>query len=53
MKAIAREAAEEPELVRSAPRSQPVGRLDEVKAVKQLIVKHGFEEHPAEAPASR
>ncbi len=53
MKAIAREAAEEPELVRQAPRSQPVGRLDEVKAVKQLIVKHGFEEHPAEAPASR
>jgi glycine dehydrogenase subunit 2 len=53
MKAIAREAAAEPELLHKAPRSQPIGRLDEVKAVKQLIVKHGFEERPAEAPANR
>ena len=53
MKAIAREATDDPELVRQAPRSQAVGRLDEVKAVKQLVVKHGFEAHPAEAPASR
>ena len=52
MKAIAREAAEEPELLHEAPHSQPVGRLDEVKAVKQLVVKHGFEERPAEAHAS-
>ena len=53
MKAIAREAAEEPELLHEAPHSQPVGRLDEVKAVKQLVVKHGFEERPAEAHASQ
>ncbi len=52
MNAIAREAAEEPELLHAAPHSQPVGRLDEVKAVKQLVVKHGFEERPAEAHAS-
>ena len=52
MKAIAREAREQPELLHSAPHSQPVGRLDEVKAVKQLVVKHGFEHHPAEARAS-
>ncbi|MET0939089.1 MAG: aminomethyl-transferring glycine dehydrogenase subunit GcvPB [Gaiellaceae bacterium] len=53
MKAIAREAADEPELLREAPHSQPVGRLDEVKAVKQLVVKHGFEQHSAEAHASQ
>jgi glycine dehydrogenase subunit 2 len=53
MKAIAREATEQPELLHEAPHSQPVGRLDEVKAVKQLVVKHGFGERPAEAPASR
>jgi glycine dehydrogenase subunit 2 len=53
MKTIAREAATEPELLHEAPHAQPVGRLDEVKAVKQLVVKHGFEQYPAEAHASR
>ena len=53
MNVIAREAAEEPELLHAAPHSQPVGRLDEVKAVKQLVVKHGFEERPAAAHASQ
>jgi glycine dehydrogenase subunit 2 len=49
---IAREAAEEPDVVRNAPHSQPVRRLDEVKAAKQAIVRYGFEEHPAaERPA--
>jgi glycine dehydrogenase subunit 2 len=48
---IAREAREEPELLRDAPHSQPVGRLDEVKAVKELVVKHGFEDR-AGAPAA-
>jgi glycine dehydrogenase subunit 2 len=46
MLAIAREAAEEPELLREAPRSRPVRRLDEVKAAKRAIVKYGFDEHP-------
>jgi glycine dehydrogenase subunit 2 len=44
---IAREAAEEPDVVRSAPHSQPVRRLDEVKAAKQALVRYGFEDHPA------
>jgi glycine dehydrogenase subunit 2 len=54
MVAIAREAAEEPEAVRSAPHGRPVGRLDEVKAAKRAIVRYGFEQHPdlAAAPAA-
>jgi glycine dehydrogenase subunit 2 len=50
MLAIAREAAERPELLKEAPHSRPVRRLDEVKAVKELVVKYGFEEHPQLAP---
>jgi glycine dehydrogenase subunit 2 len=50
MREIAREAREEPELLRNAPHAQPVGRLDEVKAVKELVVRHRFEDR-AEAPA--
>ena len=51
MRQIAAEARKDPDLLRAAPHSQPVGRLDEVKAVKELVVKHGFEEL-AEAPAA-
>ena len=43
---LAREAAESPELLREAPHSRPVRRLDEAKAVKRLVVKYGFDEHP-------
>jgi glycine dehydrogenase subunit 2 len=46
MRAIAREAAEEPELVKDAPHNRPVRRLDEVKAAKRSVVKYGFEDHP-------
>jgi glycine dehydrogenase subunit 2 len=46
MLAIAREAAEEPELLKEAPRSRPVRRLDEVKAAKRAVVRYGFEQHP-------
>jgi glycine cleavage system P protein (glycine dehydrogenase) subunit 2 len=46
MRAIAREAAEQPDLVKDAPHGRPVKRLDEVKAAKRAIVKYGFEEHP-------
>jgi glycine dehydrogenase subunit 2 len=46
MLAIAREAAERPELLREAPHTRPVARLDEVKAAKRAIVRYGFEEHP-------
>ena len=35
MIAIAREAKEEPELLKSAPHDTPVGRLDEVRAARQ------------------
>jgi glycine dehydrogenase subunit 2 len=52
MVVIAHEAAESPELVREAPRTRPVGRLDEVKAVKQLVVRYGFEDRAAAAPTA-
>ena len=47
MLAIAREAAEEPALLKEAPHHRPVKRLDEVRAAKHPVVKYGFEEHPA------
>src|SRR3954447_25533664 len=46
MLAIAREAAEQPELLREAPPHRPVQGLDEVRAAKQPIVKYAFEDHP-------
>jgi hypothetical protein len=46
MRTIAREAAEDREILKSAPHDRPVKRLDEVKAAKRAIVKYGFEEHP-------
>jgi glycine dehydrogenase subunit 2 len=56
MLAIAREAADDPELLKDAPHHRPVRRLDEVRAAKRPVVKYGFEEHPqadaAPAPAA-
>jgi glycine dehydrogenase subunit 2 len=49
MLAIAREAADDPELVKNAPTSRPVRRLDEVKAAKNPVVRYLFEEHPTGA----
>jgi glycine dehydrogenase subunit 2 len=46
MLAIADEAATEPEVLKTAPHGRAVGRLDEAKAVKRLVVRYGFEEHP-------
>jgi glycine dehydrogenase subunit 2 len=46
MLAIAREAADEPELLKEAPHHRPVQRLDEVRAAKHPVVKYGFEGHP-------
>ena len=46
MLAIAREAAEQPELLQEAPHDRPVRRLDEVKAARRAVVRYGFEEHP-------
>jgi glycine dehydrogenase subunit 2 len=50
MLAIAKEAAENGEVLKSAPHNRPVRRLDEVKAAKQMVVKYGFEAHPDLAP---
>jgi glycine dehydrogenase subunit 2 len=46
MLAIAREAGEQPELLKDAPHNRPVQRLDEVKAAKRAVVRYGFEDHP-------
>ncbi len=43
MLAIVREAAEDPELLRSAPHGRPVGRLDEVRAVRAPVVRYHFD----------
>jgi glycine dehydrogenase subunit 2 len=44
---IAREAADEPEVLKEAPHHRPVKRLDEVRAARRPVVKYGFEEHAA------
>jgi glycine dehydrogenase subunit 2 len=46
MLAIAREAADDVAVLKEAPHHRPVRRLDEARAVKSLVVKYGFEEHP-------
>ena len=48
MLAIAREAAAEPERVKAAPHGRPVGRLDEVRAAKNPVVRYAFEGAPEE-----
>src|SRR5438309_1670161 len=45
MLAIAREAAEDTQLLKDAPHDRPVRRLDEVRAAKNPVVKYGFERH--------
>jgi glycine dehydrogenase subunit 2 len=47
MQAIAREAAESPELLKEAPHGRPVRRLDEVRAAKQPILRYAFDDDPA------
>jgi glycine dehydrogenase subunit 2 len=42
MRQIVREAADDPDLLRTAPRTRPVQRLDEVRAAKEPVVKHDF-----------
>jgi glycine dehydrogenase subunit 2 len=46
MRAIAAEAASNPQVLKDAPHRRPVRRLDEVKAAKRAVVKYGFDEHP-------
>jgi len=38
MKQIAREARETPDLLHSAPHVTPVGRVDDVRAAKDLVL---------------
>jgi glycine dehydrogenase subunit 2 len=52
MQSIAREAATEPAILKEAPHSRPVGRLDEVKAVKEPVVRWRFEEEPSAVPTA-
>ncbi len=44
MLAIAREARDDPEAIRSAPHGRAVGRLDEVRAAKQPVVRFRFDD---------
>jgi len=44
MRQIAREAATDPQVLKDAPMTRPVRRLDEVKAAKEPVVKHDFGE---------
>jgi glycine dehydrogenase subunit 2 len=41
MKTIAQEAVETPELLLDAPHTMPVGRLDEVRAARHLVLREG------------
>jgi glycine dehydrogenase subunit 2 len=46
MLSIAREAKENPELIKTAPHSTPVGRLDEARAARRPVLRW-------EAPATK
>ena len=46
MIAIAREAADDPRMLKDAPHTRPVSRLDEAEAAKRLLVRYGYDEHP-------
>jgi glycine dehydrogenase subunit 2 len=42
--AIAREAAENPELVKNAPHHTPLSRLDEVRAARKPVLRYDFDQ---------
>jgi glycine cleavage system P protein (glycine dehydrogenase) subunit 2 len=44
MRSIAHEAATEAQTLKDAPHIRPVRRLDEVKAAKEPVVRHAFDE---------
>jgi glycine cleavage system P protein (glycine dehydrogenase) subunit 2 len=52
MIAIAREARDEPELLKSAPHTRPLRRLDEVRAAKHPVLKYDFDAGSERADAS-
>jgi glycine dehydrogenase subunit 2 len=43
---IAQEARDNPSVLKEAPHSRPVRRLDEVKAAKRALVRYRFDDHP-------
>ncbi len=47
MLAIAEEAKSSPDLLRAAPNSRPVRRLDEVRATKHPVLRYRFDDHPS------
>jgi glycine dehydrogenase subunit 2 len=51
MRQIAREAAESPERIHSAPHNRVVGRLDEVRAARQPVLRWSWAEADAGLPA--
>ncbi len=53
MLTIGDEAADDPEVLRSAPHVRPITRLDEAKAARNPVVRYGFEEHPRLEPERR
>src|SRR5262249_61383121 len=48
---IAREARDDPKVIRGAPHGRPVGRLDEVRAARQPVVRYRFDDHEHPLPA--
>jgi glycine dehydrogenase subunit 2 len=50
MQGIAQQAIHEPELLRQAPRTTPVGRLDEAAAARRPDLRHDFD--PAQSDGS-
>jgi glycine dehydrogenase subunit 2 len=44
LREIYNKAMEEPEYVKSAPSTTPIGRPDEVKAARKPVVKYEFQE---------
>ncbi len=44
MLAIVAEAASDPDLLKSAPHTRPVARLDEAGAAKRMVVRHRFDD---------
>ena len=50
---ISREAAEDPELLRTAPHTRPVTRLDEVRAAKEPVVRYDFAGHTTTQAGTR
>ncbi|HMK93723.1 MAG TPA: aminomethyl-transferring glycine dehydrogenase subunit GcvPB [Thermoleophilia bacterium] len=53
VRAVVDEARTDPELLRTAPHTMPVGRLDEVAAARSPVVRQRFpDDEPAAAPAT-